>query len=332
IGASGGHEFYRGVVAKQIAAHIAARGGVLSFDDLDRHAGSWVDPLSVDYHGNTVFSNAPVSMGALLLACLQVVELRLAERPWGDAAAQIDELVRLKRVAFGTILPLLGDPAHVSFDDVLSPAATRAWSAAVDGDLPPAPDEGGTDTTSLAVAAADGSMVVFIHSLFNEFGSREYVPDAGIVLNDRLANLRRGEHPNALRAGCRPMHTLHAYLVDTAGGATIAGATPGGRGQVQTNLQVLLGVLDQGRDLQAAVDVPRWVHGMPRVAPDDQTLYLEPELIPLEPPLHALGCATEIVDAELHDHFGNCTIVGRDAEGTLSAASDHRRAGAAEAW
>ena len=74
------------------------------------------------------------------------------------------------------------------------------------------------------------------------------------------------------------MHTLHSYIVERADGTVIAGATPGGRGQIQTNLQVLVEIIDRGSDLAQAIDRPRWVHGMPRTSATDDTVYIEAAL------------------------------------------------------
>ena len=101
---------------------------------------------------------------------------------------------------------------------------------------------------------------------------------------------------------------------------------------MQTNVQVLLRVLDGHQPLADAVAAPRWVSGMPRRAPDDDTLYLETGLAPIAAELAALGHSVELVDAALDDHFGNCTIVRHNATGTAhEAAADSRRAGYAAA-
>ena len=65
-------------------------------------------------------------------------------------------------------------------------------------------------------------------------------------------------HPNAVAPGKRTMHTLNTYLVFKGEEPYLIGNTPGADFQVQTNLQVITGVLDFGLDPQAAVDAPRW--------------------------------------------------------------------------
>jgi gamma-glutamyltranspeptidase/glutathione hydrolase len=337
IAGDGAAGFYLGEVGKRIGAHMAARGGALSVDDLAAHHGQWVTPLRAGYRGAAVHSNAPVSMGVLLLACLRTLEVAFPAGLPADDATLTDVLVRLKHLVFSDLLPTLGDPGSAANPDLLAEGAVVELAERLLSDATPAEAAPGaplaSDTTSIAVTAADGTSVCLIHSLFNEFGSRELVPGTGVILNDRLANLNRAGGQNQLAPGKRPMHTLHCYLVDCPDGTTLAGATPGGRGQVQTNLQVLIEVLDRGSDLQAAVTRPRWVNGMPRRAPDDRTLYLEAGLATQAEALRAGGHAVEVADSHLDDHFGNCTVVARSATGDAHfAAADHRRAGHAAVW
>lgn len=310
LGTEGRDLFYRGAIATAIADHMADRDGALSARDLAEHAGEWSEPASVVFRDARVYSQPPVSMGILLLAALSAFE-----RSDNDLDA-IDRMVAIKKHVFGRILPLLADPRTNRNPSVLGPTARE-------------PVPAGTDTTTLSIAGPDGMAISFIHSLFNEFGSRELVPGTGIVLNDRLANLKvDAASPNGLMGGRRPMHTLHSYIVERGDGRVIAGATPGGRGQVQTNLQVLARIVDHDDDLQAAIDHPRWVHGMPRVSPTDDTLYLESGLAHHAAALAARGHRTETLDSDNDDHFGSCTIV-EIVRGRPRAAADHRRSACA---
>ena len=195
----------------------------------------------------------------------------------------------------------------------------------------------GSDTTSTVIADDRGNVVCLIQSLFNEWGSRELVAESGILLNDRLANLSLDERlPNGLRGGRRPLHTLNTYLVLEDGVPVLAGATPGGRGQVQTNLQVLVNTLDFGMDVQRAVDQPRWISGLPYRGEADQTLYLEPTFATdtaeaLRSLGHTVALGVELGDQA--DPFGNCTVVAHSAtDGTFQGAADMRRDAFAIGW
>lgn len=330
--AEGGRDaFYDGPIARRIAAHVRSRGGVLDSKDFSSHAGEWCEPLSVGYRDAVVSTQPPVSMGVLLLAGLHLLEHLTAQGFPSSPPARTDLLVAIKHVLFERALTPLGDPRFVDFDPrrllddrwVQTHAPTHRDLAAA-----------GADTTTIAVTDDEGMTVTLIHSLFNEFGARELVPGTGIVLNDRLANVAvDGELANGLRGGKRPMHTLHSYLATRADGTLLAGATPGGRGQVQTNMQVLCNIIDGGDRPDAAIDRPRWVNGLPRRSPTDDTLYLEatfPANVAAE--LSGRGHRVEVLPDGLDDNFGCCTIVTRAPDGTVSAAADHRRHAAARAY
>ena len=129
-----------------------------------------------------------------------------------------------------------------------------------------------------------------------------------------------------MSGGRRPLHTLHAFSVERSGAPVMMGATPGGRGQFQTNFQVIVNALDGGMGLQAAIDAPRWLSGAPRRPGADRRLHLEPALGPeavrrLRDRGHD-AVLTGPDDAEL---FGSVTAVGLDADGALIAAADRRR-------
>jgi gamma-glutamyltranspeptidase/glutathione hydrolase len=110
--------------------------------------------------------------------------------------------------------------------------------------------------------------VSWIQSLFAPWGSRVWVPEWGIVMNNRMTGFTlEAGHPNEIAPGKRPAHTLHSYVV-TRGGAgdrelAVVGGTPGGYRQPQNNMQILDHILRAGMDVQDALDEPRW-----SVAPD----------------------------------------------------------------
>lgn len=213
-----------------------------------------------------------------------------------------------------------------------SPAAGLGQSTALS---PPAASPGrpavgpsgdGSDTTCVAVADGRGQQAVVIHSLFNEFGSRELDPATGVLLNDRLGNQTVGSGRGRVSGGRRPLHTLHAFLVERGGAPVMMGATPGGRGQFQTNFQVIVNALDGDMGLQAAIDAPRWLSGAPRRPGADRRLHLEPALGPeAARRLRDRGHDAVLTGSDDAELFGSVTAVGLDASGSLVAAADRRR-------
>jgi gamma-glutamyltranspeptidase/glutathione hydrolase len=95
-------------------------------------------------------------------------------------------------------------------------------------------------------------------TVFDDFGSAVLVPEGGFLLTNRLTGCSSDPRsPNAPLAGRRPVHTLSPSLVEVDGLA-FALATPGADGQVQTLLQVVQALVDEGLDLPGALARPRW--------------------------------------------------------------------------
>jgi len=57
IARSKGEAFYRGELAKAIADHARATGGLMDEQDLAAHQCDWVDPISVNYRDLTAARN-----------------------------------------------------------------------------------------------------------------------------------------------------------------------------------------------------------------------------------------------------------------------------------
>ena len=342
ISSGGSNYFYRGAFARRVADCLRSRGGVLSADDMAAHTMDWSPALAIGYRGHMIYEHPPVSLGSILLQELRIFEQCDSSQLAFGSAELIDLMVRCKIAAFADAFA----DGSLGVGSRLSLGRARWWrnrlpdlpapGAANTGDGPVVP--GGPDTTCLAVRDAAGTTVTVIHSLFNTFGSREVVEGTGVILNDRLASLAvpgagpaGGTVPGPrLAPGGRPPHTLNSYLVMRGDDVVIAGATPGGRGQVQTSFQVLVNLIDKGMSPLDAVCAPRWMHGTPRTAVDDGALYLEAGLgEQTAARLSGLGHAVRISDDPDDEMFGSCTAVGSAPSGSYAVA-DGRRGSAAD--
>ena len=340
IAADGPAVFYEGRLAQAVVGTVSQLGGLLAPEDLAEHCSSFEPPITARYGSAEVSVTPPVSMGWVLLQLLMLYD-RLEGRLIDDEADRIDLMVRCKHAAFSDlalmpswqeaadVMPVLGQD---SIDRWCSRIADQRRAALTPvGPSAAAGPAGGTDTTCLSVVDGRGLMVTFIHSLFNEFGSRVVVPGTGIVLNDRLAKqparVGRSGGPPRFR---RPLHTLVGYHISYRG-RRLVGATPGGRGQVQTNFQVLRAIIDEGASPQAAVDSPRWLSGTPRLPDADDLLFLEPGFpaaVGAELTRRGHAVAPDGASAEV-DLFGSCTITGLEGQPTERfGAADHRRGAA----
>jgi gamma-glutamyltranspeptidase/glutathione hydrolase len=125
-----------------------------------------------------------------------------------------------------------------------------------------APVSEGSDTTYFLVADSDGNAVSWIQSVFHGFGSSWVIPETGIILNNRLTGFSLDpQSPNIVAPGKRPAHTLNAFTaVRPDGSLYLVGGTPGANIQVQTNLQLIVNVIDLKLNVQEAIEAPRWQH------------------------------------------------------------------------
>lgn len=241
IGREGPSVFYRGPIAARLCEAVAAAGGGLAPVDLETHETVVRPPVSVDWDGGTAYVQPPVSQGVLLAMALRWLE-RDKIRP-GDlehVCVELTEAVFAHRDRVG------GDEAD-RLQESLEIDPHRATG------------RGGPraylHTAGVATADRDGLVVSSLASVFDDFGSGCFVPEGGFVLNNRAEGFTDG--PNRFAPGARPVHTLAPALV-RHGEESLALATPGADGQVQTLLQVLCGMRWAGRTLEHAVDAPRW--------------------------------------------------------------------------
>jgi len=259
---------YGGDLGRRIAGAVAAGGGLLTEDDLAGHAGEWVSALRATYRGVTVCELPPNTQGVTVLEMLNELERTDVSRLGQDSANLIDRLVRSKIRAFRDRDRFVGDPAKV---DVPLGRLMDPPDGSDDGkgDTAAPPDgRAAGDTVYLCVADRDGMVVSLIQSIFETFGSGVIPASSGFALHNRghSFTLESGS-PNALEPDKRPRHTLIPGFALRDGRPWLAFGTRGADGQPQTAVQLLVGMLDFGRDAATAVEAPRWVHGMGPAGP-----------------------------------------------------------------
>ncbi len=298
--------FYRGGIAKAIAAEIERRGGLLSANDLDAYRTKWREPLQGSYRGYDVLTFPPPSSGGVaLLEMLNVLEGFDLQHRGAGSSASIHLVAEAMKLAFADRAAYLGDPDFVSVPTAalvskaygerqgerIDPPWWRrppwTWNRresaiAVSGPGLPLEDGG---TTHLSVTDGTGNAVSMTQTVNLLFGSGITVAGTGIVLNDEMDDFSMAlDRPNAfglvdtrganaVAPEKRPLSSMTPTILLKDGHTFMVTGSPGGPRIITTTLLTILNVVDWKMDPSEAVAAPRFHH---QWLPDE--LVLEPGL------------------------------------------------------
>jgi len=262
IAQSQGETFYRGELAEQIAHFAAITGGYLTQADLAAHQPLWVDPISTDYRGVSVWELPPNGQGVAALIALNILEGLDLSAYSRESVEVYHWQIEAMKLAFADSHRYVCDPDWLEFPiEALLHKGYAAKRRQQMGDRAiararPGLPQGGT--VYLAAAQPD-LMVSLIQSNYQGFGSGLLVPGTGIALHNRATGftLEPG-HPNQIASAKRPFHTIIPGFLTFEGKPLAPFGVMGGPMQPQGHMQVVSNLVDFGMNPQAALDAPRW--------------------------------------------------------------------------
>lgn len=239
---SGRAAFYSGDAAQAIAAAVARQGGTLSGTDLTGHSTEVLAPVQTPWAGSRLYVQPPSTQGSLLAMAAHWLDgaAGVTESNLQHVLSEVTEAVFAHRSSAGRGQALLAEPLEVDLERAQNRGGPRAY----------------LHTAAVAVADASGMVVSSLISVFDDFGSGVYVPELGLVLNNRGAGFTSGD--NSPGPAKRPVHTLAPAMLVAPEGDVLALATPGADGQIQTLLQVLARMRFNSETLESAIAAPRW--------------------------------------------------------------------------
>ena len=340
IAARGIGHMYGGELGTRIANHVRSLGGFLTPEDMANHEIEWVDPVSVPYRGYRLWELPPNGQGIAALEMLRILEPYDLAAMGHNSAQYLHHLIEAKKLAYADLERYVGDAEHLQVpperllaDDFIADRRALLDPGRAAERIEPGTAVTASETIYLTASDASGTMISFINSIYDEFGSGVVVPGTGFALQDRGAGFTLEEGvANTVAPNKRPFHTIiPAFVTKTGRNAGVLrdgeGEEPwlsfgvmGGSMQPQGHVQVLLNLLLFGMDVQQAADSPRFRHlsGL-RVALESP---IDDEV---REALRALG--HEIAD-ESGVAFGGAQLILKLARG-WAAGSDPRKDGMA---
>ncbi len=253
IAEGGPGAFYRGSPAEKISSTLSSLGVECGPTDFSDYLPEWVTPLTLDYRGTTVFEVPPNSMGATALLALRILSEHDMSKTGPLSKERISLTMNAALAAYARRDEMLGDPRFgpIDMESFMSSNETAA--------MPSSRVRSG-DTTAFSVADKEGNIVSGIQSLFHRFGSRVFVPECGIALNNRASGFSL-TGPNRVEPRKRPLHTLSSMILEREGKPYLAIGASGGDYRPLQHVLFVTNSVDYGMPAEQVVWHPRFLWG-----------------------------------------------------------------------
>ena len=293
-------DFYRGVLAHELAAAVQKGGGLMTVEDLANYDVKERTVLRGNYRGYEIISAPPPSSGGIvLLETLNILEAVPLSSMGNRSADSIHWTVEAFRRAYMDRAEFLGDPdfAKIPVAQLLDKKYADAWRDTINGNRASVSSElkrpvsafnqldrvsalqsgaavGGHDsdnTTHYSVIDAAGNAVAVTTTLNDLFGSRVTAEGLGFLLNDEMDDFSSKpgapnayglvqSEANAIGGNKRPLSSMTPTIVVKDNKPFLILGSPGGGRIISTVANILMGVIDYDLSIQEAVNAPRFHH------------------------------------------------------------------------
>lgn len=263
--ADGGSDvFYRGELARRIAADMNKNGGLITEKDLSEYAPVWRDPLRGTYRGYEVTTNHPPGGGIMLVEMLNILE-KFDLRQIGHNTSEYVRIVceAMKR-ATADKDRFVGDPGFV--DVPLAALTSKDYALRMAGEIEarvkadvPRLNTGfeSKDTTQVAIVDRDGNCVTMTHSLGMPSG---VITDGlGFLYNGCMAVFDpRPGRAGSIAPGKSRFTSVCPSIIFRDGNPFLVIGAPGATQIAMGVLQAILNVIDFRMTMTEAVSAPRF--------------------------------------------------------------------------
>ncbi len=330
---NGYRDFYEGELAERIAQGLKTAGSPLTKSDLAATRCRHEAPLRVAYGDGELVAHQPPTQGVTTLEIMGILDRFDFSQIEEGSAEYYHVLVEAIKLAFIDRNRYVADPDFnkVPTLELLSPAYLQQQAAKIDTSTAapwPEPFQTG-DTVFMAATDAQGLSVTLLQTVYFDWGSGVQVGDTGMLWHNRGASFSLDpSHPNCLKPGKRPFHTLNPGMYLENGKPTLLYGTQGADGQPQTLATILTRLIDYKLSPEEALTRPRFLLGK-TFSDGRDTLKLEADAgKQVFAELAGLGHQLSELSAQspLAGHPG---VIRIDAENGLSGAHDPRSDGLA---
>ena len=325
-------DFYRGDVARELAADLERAGAPVTRSDLEAMRAALAEPLSVEIGAGVLYNTPPPTQGLASLIILALFDrLRVAE---AESFNHIHGLIEAAKRALRVRDSYIADPDRLAHppDRYLANAFLDAEAAAIDRRRagPWLSSHGPGDTIWIGAADAAGNVVSYIQSLYWEFGSGLVLPRTGVLMQNRGTGFNlRPTSRNRVEPGRLPPHTLNPALAVLRDGRIMAYGTMGGDAQPQIQAAIFTRHVLFRKPLDVVLDHPRWFVGRTWGSAHGSVMLegrFDGNLIDR---LMSAGHDVDVIPVPYAGNMGHAGAVVLHPDGTLEGAHDPRADGGA---
>jgi gamma-glutamyltranspeptidase/glutathione hydrolase len=268
--------FYKGDLAKRMAAFSETTGGLLAYDDLAKFHAETDTPRSTTYRGYTIYKTGFWAQGPVMLEALNILEGYDLHAMGHNTPQYLHTVIEAMKLAFADRDRYYGDPkfSKIPEEILLSKEYAAERRKLIDPTSASLESRPGELHTSVAMVGGGGvskdsdttcvNVMDRMGNAFTATPSGAWIPSViadttGIPFSVRMESfvLTPG-HANQLAPGKRPRVTLSPTLVMKDGELAFTLSTPGGDNQDQALIQVLLNIIEFSMQPQEAVEEARF--------------------------------------------------------------------------
>ncbi|TAE92466.1 MAG: gamma-glutamyltransferase [Oscillatoriales cyanobacterium] len=344
--------FYRGDIARAIAADMAKNGGIITLEDLKNYTPIWRNPICGKFRTYELCAMSPPSSGGVhLLQILNILgdtDLKSLGRQSPDTLHLLAESMR---IVYADRAEYLGDPDFVSVpvkaltsrnygkfrrsQIQMSKAKPSREVKAVDAQTLSRFAYESPETTHLTVVDKERNVVSLTFTVNGRFGAGVVAAGTGILLNNEMDDFAAapgvpnlfglvGGEANAIAPLKTPLSSMTPIIVTQNGKFRLAAGAPGGSTIITTVLQIVLNVLVYEMNVGDAVSAPRIHHQW------------QPDRLMVERGGFEAGTLEELRrrghQIFERDGWGNANAIVLTGDGWLEGAADPRGEGEAKGF
>ena len=279
----GRDEFYKGAMAKEIAAFIQSHGGYVTEEDLARYETVWREPVQFQYKDLTITSMSPPSSGGITLQqILSMIEPYNIGQYEHNGVQAIQLLAEAERRAYADRNHFLGDPDFVPipYEQMTDPDYLHSRMATFSFDQATKSSEIGhgnieiiesEETTHYSIVDPMGNAVAVTMTINGGYGSKLFSNELGFFFNNEMDDFSVkpgspnmfgliGSKANSIESEKRMLSSMTPTIITKNDRLYMVLGAPGGSTIITSVAQTILNVYEFGMSMQDAVNAPRFHH------------------------------------------------------------------------